>query len=205
MTRFFKNSKKIQKNSSKNSKFPNKFKISPKFCKKLNKFQENFSTHSKQSPKIQQTQKKFSKPKQSPKKFHKKKKAPPPSPYFQPLKPFFVIFCNTFLKKFANFCHKSEKLYYNFIVLKICLQSRVCLNALQQAHTHFAASKDGDFAAVSQRQKQAQAQKANHKSQQTPFATQIFSSKFTAKRISSTKKERTRDEEITRSHHTRAF
>ena len=165
------------------------------------KFFNTFQTKPKNSTnpkKILQTQTK-------PQKISQKDKSPPPSPYFQPLKPFFVIFCNTFLKKFANFCHKSEKLYYNFIVLKICLQSRVCLNALQQAHTHFAASKDGDFAAVSQRQKQAQAQKANHKSQQTPFATQIFSSKFTAKRISSTKKERTRDEEITRSHHTRAF
>ena len=46
---------------------------------------------------------------------------------------------------------------------------------------------------------------AHAKPAHTPFATQIFSSKFTAKRISSTKKERTRDEEITRSHHTRAF
>lgn len=84
--------------------------------------------------KIPQTQTK-------PQKISQKHKSPPPSPYFQPLKLFFVIFRNTFLKKFANFCHKSEKLYYNFIILKICLQSRVCLNALQQAHTPFAASK----------------------------------------------------------------
>ena len=77
---------------------------------------------------------KFPKPKQSPKKFHKNTKAPPPSPYFQPLKPFFVIFRNTFLKKFANFCHKSEKLYYNFIVIKNlfakpCLFKRITASA----------------------------------------------------------------------------
>ena len=110
-------------------------------------------------PKNSTNPKKFPNPKQSPKKFTKRQK-PPPSPCFQPLKPFFVFFCNTFLKKFANFCRKSEKLYYNFIVLKICLQSRVCLNALQQAHTPFAASKDGGFAAVSQWQKQAQSHKS---------------------------------------------
>ena len=134
MTRFFRNSKKIQKNSSKNSKFPNKFKISPKFWKKLNKFQENFSTHSKQSPKIQQTQKNSPTPNKAPKNFTKRQKPPPPSPYFQPLKPFFVIFRNTFLKNFANFCHKSEKLYYNFIVTKNlfakpCLFKRVTASA----------------------------------------------------------------------------
>ena len=170
MTRFFKISKQIQN--------------LPKNLKKLNKFQENFSTHSKQSPKIQQTQKNSPTPNKAPKNFTKTQK-PPPSPYFQPLKPFFVIFRNTFLKKFANFCHKSEKLYYNFIVIKN-LFAKPCLSKRITA---------------SSKVRSQEPQKPAH----TPFATQIFSSKFTAKRISSTKKERTRDEEITRSHHTRAF
>lgn len=164
-------------------KIPNKFKISQKIWKKLNKFQENFSTLSKQSPKIQQIQKNSPNPNKAPKNFTKRQK-PPPSPYFQPFKPFFVIFRNTFLKKFANFCHKSEKLYYNFIVIKN-LFAKPCLSKRITASAH----------ALCGKQKPAQ----------TPFATQIFSSKFTAKRISSTKKERTRDEEITHSHHTRAF
>ena len=128
--------------------------------KKIKQIPRKFPNTFQTKPKNSTNPKKFSNPKQSPKKFHKNTKAPPPSPCFQPLKPFFVIFRNTFLKKFANFCHKSEKLYYNFIILKICLQSRVCLNALQQAHTPFAASKDGGFAAVSQWQKQAQSDKS---------------------------------------------
>ena len=114
------------------------------------KFLNTFQTKSKNST----NPKKFPNPKQSPKKFHKKTKAPPPSPCFQPLKHLFVIFRNTFLKKFANFCHKSEKLYYNFIVLKICLQSRVCLNALQHTHTHFAIAQSKRRAAKGEPQKQ---------------------------------------------------
>ena len=133
MTRFFKISQKIQIFSSKILKFPNKFKISPEFLKKLNKFQENFPTHSKQSPKIQQTQKNSPTPNKAPKNFTKTQN-PPPSPCFQPLKHLFVIFRNTFFKKFANFCHKSEKLYYNFIVIKNlfakpCLFKRIIASA----------------------------------------------------------------------------
>ena len=113
-------------------KFPNKFKISPKFCKKIKQIPRKFLNTFQTKPKNSTNPKKILQPQTKPQKISQKDKSPPPSPYFQPLKPFFVIFCNTFLKKFANFCHKSEKLYYNFIVLKICLQSRVRLNALQQ-------------------------------------------------------------------------
>ena len=144
MTRFFKISQKIQIFSSKILKFPNKFKISPEFLKKIKQIPRKFlntfqtkpknSTNPKKFPKPKQSPKKFHKPKQSPKKFHKNTKAPPPSPCFQPLKPFFVIFRNTFLKNFANFCHKSEKLYYNFIVIKNlfakpCLFKRITASA----------------------------------------------------------------------------
>lgn len=87
-------------------------------------------------------------------KFHKNTKAPPPSLYFQPLKPFFVIFRNTFLKKFANFCHKSEKLYYNFIVIKN-LFAKPCLFKRITASAHAFCAK---------LKASAERQKASHKS-----------------------------------------
>ena len=127
--------------------------------KKIKQIPRKFLNTFQTKPKNSTNPKKFPNPKQSPKKFHKKTKAPRP-PLFSAFEALFCVFCNTFLKKFANFCHKSEKLCYDFIILKICLQSRVCLNALQQAHTHFAASKDGGFAAISQWQKQAQSDKS---------------------------------------------
>ena len=86
-------------------------------------------------------------------------------------------------------------------------------HAKQRQKAHFAIAQSTRRAAKAE-QGEKPAQKCAHKSHksepsastaQTPFATQIFSSQITAKRISSTKKERTRDEEITRSHHTRAF
>ena len=90
---------------------------------------------------------------------------------------------------------------------------KAATNAKQRQKAHFAIAQSKRRAPKAE-QGEKPAQKCAHKSHksepsastaQTPFATQIFSSKFTAKRISSTKKERTRDEEITHSHHTCAF
>ena len=86
-------------------------------------------------------------------------------------------------------------------------------HAKQRQKAHFAIAQSKRRAPKAE-QGEKPAQKCAHKSHKsepsastahTPFATQIFSSKFTAKRISSTKKERTHDEKIISTHHTCAF
>ena len=117
--RFFKNSK-IQTNSKlplkfkffqQILKFPNKFKISPKFWKKLNKipkkfpkFEKNFKNSLKFFPN-----------------FHKNTKAPPPACIFSDLTHFFCFILGVGLKKFANFFRKRYFLCYNFNRIWICL------------------------------------------------------------------------------------
>ena len=106
------------KNFKQNFKISKQIQNLPRILKKIKQIPRKFLNTFQTKPKNSTNPKKFPKPKQTPQKISQKHKSPPPSPYFQPLKPFFVIFRNTFLKKFANFCRKSEKLYYNFIVIK---------------------------------------------------------------------------------------
>ena len=153
MTRFFKISQKIQKIQA-NFKISKQIQNLPKFLKKTKQIPRKFPNTFQTKPKISTNPKKFPKLKQSPKKFHKNTKSPPPSPYFQPLKHLFVIFRNTFFKKFANFCHKSEKLYYNFIVIKN-LFAKPCLFKRITASAHAFCAK---------LKASAERQKASHKS-----------------------------------------